>query len=237
MKIVVVIPTYNEALNIEGLINRILDLAIDGLELVVVDDNSPDHTAEIVEELSRSDPRVNLLLRLTEKGRGLGGKAGFLYALDHGADVIIEMDADLSHDPCYIPVLLDEIQNADVVLGSRFVAGGQDMDRGKGRLVLTKIAVFYIRLVMGINVQDPNSGYRCYRREALESVARDLESKGADIVQEVLYKLFLNGCRIKEIPIIFKDRTQGETTKNFIDLLRGFYIVLKWRWRRAVGRL
>lgn len=237
MKIIVVIPTFNEALNIEELIKRILNLDIEGLELVVVDDNSPDNTAGIVEGLSRRDPRVKLLLRLSDKGRGLGGKAGFLYALDHGADVIIEMDADLSHDPLYIPTFLNEIRGAEVVLGSRYVAGGEDTDRGAARLIQTKLAIFYIRLIMGMDIKDPNSGYRCYRRQALAAVARGLESKGADIVQEVIYKLHLKGCRIKEIPIVFKDRVKGETTKNVQDLLRGFYTVLKWRWRKALGKL
>ena len=147
------------------------------------------------------------------------------------------MDADLSHEPRYIPAMLAEIRHADVVLGSRFVAGGADIDRNEIRAMLTRMSILYIRLIMGLNIHDPNSGYRCYRREALAAIAHGLESRDADIVQEVLYKLWLKGYRIKEIPIVFKDRIRGETTKTARDFVKGLYIVLKWRWRRAMGSI
>lgn len=237
MKIIVVIPTWNEALNIDRLLDEILALGIDGLEIVVADDNSPDGTADIVARRQGDDPRIHLLLRKKDKGRGYGGKAGFIRALDLGAEAIIEMDGDFSHDPAYIPRLLSELEHCDVVLGSRLVAGGEDAERGAWRVLLTKSSVLYIRLLMGMDIKDPNSGYRCYRREALGSIARGLESKDADIVQEVLYKLHLKGYRIKEIPIVFKDRELGETTKTNRDILNGFCSVLKWRLRQALGKI
>jgi dolichol-phosphate mannosyltransferase len=234
-KTIIVIPTYNERENIGRLIDEILRLDID-VKIVVVDDNSPDGTAEIVREKAREYPEmVELLLRTGKRGRGLAGIEAFKYALKQNADYIIEMDADFSHHPKYLPVFLKEIEKVDVVLGSRFVEGGQSIDRGLIREIITRFAIRYIRFVLGIDIHDCTSGYRCFRREVLEKIGLDrLISHGPPIVQEILYKCCLQGFRIKEIPIVFKDRRRGKSNLHLLILISAFLMVLrlKWRWLR-----
>ena len=230
MKTYIMIPTYNESKNIGRLISEILELNIKDLDIVVVDDNSPDKTWQIVEKICKKRKNVHLLLRKKNKGRGFAGVAGFQYCLGMGADYIIEMDADFSHNPKYIPELLREIKHYDVVIGSRFVKGAKDVGRGFARTTITKLANLYIRLILGLSIKDPNSGYRCFRRNVLEKINLDKVKAGnADIVQEIIYKCHKKGFKIKEIPIIFKDRKAGKTTKTPIDFLRGLAVVLRLR--------
>jgi len=231
------IPTYNESKNIREIIENILNLNISGLEIVVVDDDSPDKTWKLVLERSKEDKRIHLLHRKNKKGRGYAGIAGFKYALSQDADFIIEMDADFSHDPKYIPELLKQAEKYDLVLGSRFIKGGKDSDRARSRRLTTILAVLYIQLIMGLRIKDPNSGYRCFKRKALASIVNSLVSKDADIVQEVLYKIYVRRYKIKEIPIIFKDRIRGKTTKTFRDFIKGLLIVLKWRFLHLIGKI
>ena len=237
MKTFVMIPTWNESENIGPLIERISNLGINNLEIVVVDDNSPDGTWNVVEEYSKKDSRVHLLHRKTDKGRGFAGKAGFKYALDRGADSVIEMDADFSHPPEVIPNLLDAVKDCDIVLASRFVKGGQDNNRSKFRSLLTVFSTWLLRNIIGTRVMDVNSGYRCFKRGALEPIIEGLESKNCNIVQEVLYKCHLNKCEIKEIPLVFVDRKAGKTTKTISDLIEVPTFALKMRIRHAFGKL
>jgi len=229
MKTIVMIPTYNERENITKLIDEILSLKIENLEIVVVDDNSPDGTWKIVEDIGKKNKGVHLLLRKKEKGRGNAGKSGFKFAVDQKADYIIEMDADFSHNPKEIPKLLHEIRNADVVIGSRLVMGGKDVGRGMVRELITKLSNLYIRLLLGLKVKDCNSGFRCFRREVLEAIDIDkIESKGATIVQEVLFKAHLKGFKIKEVPITFTERAEGKSKLFGINhLWQGYYMVLR----------
>ena len=230
MKTYIMIPTYNESKNIGRLISEILELNIKDLDIVVVDDNSPDKTWQIVEKICKKRKNVHLLLRKKNKGRGFAGVAGFQYCLGMGADYIIEMDADFSHNPKYIPGLLKEIKNYDVVIGSRFVKGAKDVGRGFARTTITKLANLYIRLILGLSIKDPNSGYRCFRRNVLERInLGKVKAGNADIVQEIIYKCHKKGFKMKEIPIIFKDRKAGKTTKTPIDFLRGLAVVLRLR--------
>ena len=236
-KVMVMIPTYNERKNIALLIKKIKQLD-KKIEIVVVDDNSPDKTWQVVGKIAKNDNTIHLLLRKKDKGRGYAGRDGFVYCLNKGADIIIEMDADLSHDPKYIPTLLKEIKNYDVVIGSREVKGAKDVDRGIGRQLLTKLANGYVKLFLGLPIKDCNSGYRCFRRKVLQGIhAEKLKAKDADIVQEVIYKCYLHGYTIKEIPVIFKDRKIGKTTKTWKDFAKGLGIVLKLRLMAATGRL
>lgn len=236
MKAVVVIPTYNESENIRSLIKQILKLGIKNLEILVVDDNSPDKTWKIVEDIGNK--KVNLLLRKKDKGRGRAGAAGFKKALDMGADFIIEMDADFSHNPRYIPTLLKKMNEADVVLGSRAVKGGKDVGRPKARLVITKFANLYIKILLGLDVKDCNSGYRCFRREVLEKINPDkIMSKGPAIVQEVLFKAHLKGFKICEIPITFKEREKGNSKLGVRQLYQGYLMVLRLLIMHAFGRI
>lgn len=227
MKTIIVIPTYNEKENIGRLLESILALKIKDLETVVVDDNSPDGTARIVEEISKKEPSVHLLLRKTLKGRGAAGKDGFRYALNHGADYIIEMDADFSHDPKYIPDFLDAIKDCDVVLGSRFIKGGADVGRGAIRQLISLLGNIYVRKALGIKIHDCSSGYRCFRRKVLETVNLDnTVSLGPAVVHEFLYKSILYGFRVKEIPIVFVDRKYEHSKLNLRIITEGFLMVL-----------
>ena len=237
MNIVVVIPTYNERESIGSLIQEIFSLPFE-LNILVVDDNSPDGTGAIVSKLAEESPKVRLLTRKKRKGRGSAGVDGFKMALGMGAHLIIEMDADFSHHPRHIPDLLANADNHDVVLGSRFVAGGADRDRGLLRQMVTRLAGLYVRTSLGIRIRDVSSGYRCFRREVFEKVdLEDMFSAGPSIVLEILYKICLNGFRVKEVPIVFKDRRQGETKLDTITLMETLVMVLRLRKMHRQGLL
>src|SRR3989337_3920346 len=238
MKTYVMIPTYNERENIGDLIQGILNLKIPNLRIVVVDDNSPDGTSEVVREFSDDYPEVELLLRTTDKGRGSAGIAGFKYALEHGADYVVELDADFSHHPKYIPSFLEAIQEADMVIGSRFVSGGKDINRGILRRVITFLAGVYVRILLGLKIKDVSSGYRCFKRKVLEAIELDsVISTGPSIVSEVFYRTHLKGYSIKEIPIEFADRTHGQTKLNYVILLKTLLMVLKFKRLNKKGLL
>ena len=237
MNIVVVIPTYNESESIESLIREVLSLSLD-LDILVVDDNSPDGTGAIVSTLAEESPKVKLLTRKKRKGRGSAGVDGFKKALEMGADLIIEMDADFSHHPRHIPALVANANNYKVVLGSRFVAGGADRDRGMLRQMVTRLAGLYVRTSLGIRIRDVSSGYRCFRKEVFDKVdLDDMISAGPAIVLEILYKVCLNGFRVKEVPIIFEDRRQGQTKLDTITLLETLVMVLRLRKMHRQGLL
>ena len=228
MKTFVMIPTYNESENIRNLVDKILNLKIRNLHVVVVDDNSLDGTWKIVHDISKKKKNVHLLLRKKDKGRGSAGKDGFVYCLRHGADAIVEMDADMSHNPKYIPLMIRELKNADVIIGSRRIAGGNEVGRSLMRRFVTWGANLYITVMLGIKVKDCNSGFRCFKRNALEKInLKKLESKGPAIVQEVLFKVHLNNFKIKEIPITFVNRTKGHSKLGINQLAAGYFMVLK----------
>ena len=236
-KIVVMIPTYNERENIGGLIQDILSLPVGGqLTVLVVDDDSPDGTADVVNEVGRRDPRVRLLVRKENRGRGSAGIAGFAKALELGAEYIIEMDGDGSHQPAYIPLLLAAAQKHDLVLGSRFVAGAQDADRPQYRRLVTRLVRLFIRRLFAVPVRDVSSGFRCFRRPVLEAVGLDsLVSTGPSVVLEVLYKAHRLGFSIGEVPIVFVDRKEGRTKLTGMTLGKTFLMAV--RIRKMYGHL
>lgn len=238
MKTFIMIPTYNERENIKNLIDKILKLRIKNLHIVVVDDNSPDGTWRIMQEISKKNKNVHLLLRKKDKGRGSAGRDGFVYCLNHGADIIVEMDADMSHDPKYIPLMIKELKSADLVLGSRRAEGAKEIGRGFVRRLVTYFANLYIRLMLGIKVKDCNSGFRCFKREVLEKInAEKLESKGPAIVQEVLFKAHLKKVVIKEIPIVFRNREKGISKLGLKQLAFGYFMVLKLKFLHLMNRM
>jgi len=238
MKTYVMIPTYNERENIGNLIQEILNLKIHDLRIVVVDDNSPDGTSEVVKNLSIEHPEVELLLRTTERGRGSAGIAGFKYALGHGADYVIEMDADFSHHPKYIPHLLEAMHDADMAIGSRFVGGGKDVNRGIIRRIITFLAGVYVRVSLKLKIRDVSSGYRCFKRKVLEAIElNSMISTGPSIVSEVFYRAHLKGFSIKEIPIEFEDRTHGQTKLNYKILIKTLLMVLQFKRLNKKGLL
>jgi dolichol-phosphate mannosyltransferase len=231
------IPTYNERENIQPLIKQLLAVT-PRCEILVVDDNSPDGTGQLVEQMMRNDRRIELLTRLKRRGRGSAGIEGFKYALQNGTDYLIEMDADFSHHPRYVPIFLEEMRHYDVALGSRFAPGGEDHDRGVIRTNLTKLASLYVRTLLNIKIRDVSSGYRCFRREVFEKVdLDDMISAGPSIVLEILYKVCLNGFSVKEVPIIFEDRRQGQTKLDIITLLETLVMVLRLRKMHRQGLL
>jgi dolichol-phosphate mannosyltransferase len=209
MKPAVMLPTYNEAGNLRKITERILRAAPE-MTLVIVDDESPDGTGRLADELARASDRVCVIHRRGKRGRGYAGAEGFRYCVAEGFDPILEMDADLSHDPAYLPEFLAASREWDIVIGSRSVPGGGRAD-SLGRRLVTAGAAFYLRALLGLKgVKDPTSGYRCFRRSVLESIRLEtLTAAGPGIVTEILYRC--RGFRIKEIPILFRDREQGES--------------------------
>jgi dolichol-phosphate mannosyltransferase len=208
------VPTYNEKDNIRDLINDILSLD-ESIGVVVVDDDSPDGTSDIVESMRQNEPRIHLITRKDEKGRGTAGIKGLLYAVDQGVEYVVEMDADYSHHPKYIPDLIEAMKEFDVSLGSRAIEGGKETGRNFVRIGITQFAGWFIRMLMGVDVKDCTSGFRCFKAEVLKSIGLEkMVSVGPSIVEEILYACHLGGFKIKEIPIIFEDRTRGESTKT-----------------------
>jgi dolichol-phosphate mannosyltransferase len=231
--IVATLPTYNEAQNIEPLTRELLALRPD-LHALVIDDNSPDGTWKLVQRLSEENPRVHLLHRTERKGRGYAGAAGFVRALEMGADWVIEMDADFSHHPRFIPSMIEaaERTGADVVAGSRLVAGGGEAGRAKGRTLITRGANLYLRWVLGLPIRDATSGFRLFRGDLLRKIAwENVRSPGPAIVQEVTLACLLNGARMTEVPILFEERRAGQSTFNGRIALAGLVAPLKLRLR------
>ena len=238
MKIVVMIPTYNEAGNIESLITRLLALGLDYIEILVVDDKSPDGTGEVVTDLATRDPRIHLLSRPGPRGRGYAGRDGFIRALEMGADCIVEMDGDGSHDPDLLPLLLGPIlqSQSDVVIGSRYVAGGGVEGREWFRDIISGWARAYIRIILGISISDPTSGYRVFGREALKKIKPEtLTARDPFIVTEVLYRCHRVGLIIKEIPIIFRQREQGVSKLSTTVLAAYLFRVWKLKFSENDG--
>jgi dolichol-phosphate mannosyltransferase len=229
MKVMATIPTYNERENIRELVERILALG-QNIEVVVADDDSPDGTWQVVEEMSTANPAIHLLHRKKNKGRGSAGKDAFHYAIAHGADLIIEMDGDLSHDRRFIPSLIEHSKTFDVVIGSRYISGGKDLRASFSRRLVSRVSNWYSRKLLGLTVLDCNSGFRCFRRKVFESVdPLSLKSTGPSIVHELLYKSFKNGYSIGEAPIEFIDRKHDQSKLTFKRLLNGLLMVYKIR--------
>jgi dolichol-phosphate mannosyltransferase len=239
VKVVVTVPTYNEIENIEALIGSILEQD-ERIDVLVIDDDSPDGTWRKVGEMSASNPRVHVLHRTTDRGRGRSGRDGYAWALAQGADVVFEMDADFSHNPRFIPAMLEALERtgADVVIGSRQVPGGKDIGRPASRVWLTHASNLYVRVLLGVPVRDCNSGFRAFRRSALEAIhVAQTFSPGPAIVHELLYKAHSKGLKFVEIPIEFVERELGESTLSFGTLLRSYFTILRLRWLGLTGRL
>jgi dolichol-phosphate mannosyltransferase len=212
----VVMPTYNEAANIDGIVRATLAeldrVCPDQHTLLIVDDSSPDGTGEMADALSRELPAIQVLHRTVKTGLGHAYLAGFERALSGGADLVIEMDADFSHDPRYLGDLIHAAQDADLVLGSRYVDGGGVENWGVMRKVISRGGGTYARLILGVSVHDLTGGFKCIRRQVLEGIDLDtIRAEGYVFQIEVTYRALLAGFRVAEVPIIFRDRTQGSS--------------------------
>ena len=212
-KLVVVIPTYNEAENIEKISETLLALSVDGLGILFVDDNSPDGTGQLADTLTKKYPgQINVIHRSGKLGLGTAYIQGFKWAIAQGADLVIQMDADFSHSPNYIPQFLEQIKDYDVVVGSRYISGGKlDENWGWGRWFLSWWAnSVWVRLILGVKTKDSTAGFKCWRALALERIGLDqIRSNGYVFQVEMCYVAEKKGFRIKEIPIYFEDRRIG----------------------------
>lgn len=230
-KVVVMIPTYNEGGDIEPLVQEILALPLEhDLSILVVDDNSPDGTGEIAARLAEKDARVNALIRKKKRGRGAAGIEGFKKSLSLEPDYVIEMDGDGSHQPQFIPALLEQAQKNDLVIGSRFAKGGKDEDRPLLRRFITFLVRSFIRRQFHLPVRDVSSGFRCFNRKVLEKIDLDnLISVGPSVVLEILYKAHLLDFKITEVPITFVDRKKGKTKLTLPILLKTLLLTFKFK--------
>lgn len=228
----IIIPTYNEMENLPRLLERIDALSL-GVDVLVVDDGSPDGTGEWMKSQLAARNNLRLLQRKGKQGLGSAYKAGFAFAIENGYDQVFEMDADFSHDPEYLPVFLEEIKTNDVVLGSRYIHGVTVVNWPMSRLLLSYFANVYARFVTGLPVQDTTGGFKCFRIEALKSIDLSrLHSGGYSFQIEVTYKLWKKGFRIKEIPIIFKDRTHGVSKMSGQIIKEALWLLIRLRLGR-----
>jgi len=210
----VVIPTYNEAANIEGIVRaaaaELERVAPSGYRILIVDDNSPDGTGAIADRLAETQPHIEVLHRATKTGLGHAYLAGFARALSGDAEIVIEMDADFSHDPRYLGPLLEAATTADLVLGSRYVEGGGVEDWGLLRRLISRGGCFYARTILGVHVHDLTGGFKCIHRRVLEAIQLEtIRAEGYVFQIEVTYRALLAGFRVTEIPIVFRDRSVG----------------------------
>jgi dolichol-phosphate mannosyltransferase len=237
----VVIPTYNEANNLPVMAAELLALDLDALQILVVDDDSPDGTGQIADDLAKRYPsRIHVMHRQGKLGLGTAYVQGFTWALEHGADYIIQMDADFSHSPTYLPQFVELIKNYDVVVGSRYVVGGQLDERWSwGRWFLSWWAnSVWVRLILGLKTKDATAGFKCWRRSALERIGLErIRSNGYIFQVEMCYVAEKLGFRIKEIPIYFEDRRIGQSKMSVPVKLEAALRVFELLWRHRTGQL
>lgn len=236
MKTVIMVPTYNESMNVPELVKRLHQSAPKALVLIV-DDSSPDGTSDLVRKMMKTDRRLKLLQRPREiKGRGWAGRDGFLEAVRLKAEIVVEMDADLSHPPEVVPSMLKplEAKTADVTMASRFVPGGGDQDRAWYRQWMSVAARLYLRIVLGVRAQDPTSGFRAYTREALDRIdTKSLKARDPFTVTEILFRCHQAGLRMVEVPYSFLDRKKGVSKLEPGTLLKYLARVLALRCTRV----
>lgn len=210
----VIVPTYNERENIDPLIEKVLGLP-HGLEILIVDDNSPDGTADLVKAWQAKTSRVHLLQRPGKMGLGSAYRDGFRYALAHGAEYIFEMDADFSHNPKEVPIMLGKMDECDVLIGSRYIKGVNVVNWPMKRLILSYSANIYTRIITGMPVHDATAGFKCYKRKVLETIDLDaIRSNGYAFQIETNFMAWRKGFVLKEMPIVFVDRRVGVSKMN-----------------------
>ncbi len=215
---VIVIPTYNEKENIERLARRLMGMEVE-VSLLIVDDNSPDGTGDIADRLADEFPRVSVLHREGKKGLGAAYRHGFEVALDMGADRIMQMDADFSHDPRYVPQMLEAAKDHDVVIGSRYIAGGGVENWGWTRKFISRGGGIYTRAVTGLKIMDPTAGFRCHRAEVIRAIDFSrISATGYGFQVEMSYVTSVMGFDVYELPIVFVDRAEG-TSKMSKDIV------------------
>ena len=232
-----ILPTYNEAVNLEPFVRAVLPELAEASpdhRILIVDDNSPDGTGRIADRLASRHEAVEVLHRPEKQGLGVAYLAGFRRALDAGADLILEMDSDFSHSPADVPRLINAAENADLVLGSRYVSGGGVSDWGVLRRVLSRGGSWYARMILGVKVADLTGGFKCFRREVLEALDLDsVHAEGYGFQIELTYWAVRAGFRVKEIPIVFRERQAGLSKMTARIAVEAVWKVPLLRLRRA----
>ncbi len=226
---IVVVPTYNERENLPKLIDRLFAQNA-GLDILVVDDSSPDGTGAWVSETASREPRLHLLSRTAKNGLGRAYLAGFQWAIDHGYDLIVQMDADFSHNPDDVPKLLAGIREkgADLAIGSRYAGGIRVINWPLKRLVLSVGASFYVKWITGLPIWDPTGGFKCWRRSTLEGIdLNSIKSNGYGFQVEMTHRTWRHGFRVVEVPIIFADRVEGTSKMSKKIVIEALFMV--WR--------
>lgn len=234
----VIIPTYNEIDNLARIVPQILEQD-SRLEVLVVDDGSPDGTGLIADELASAEPRVHVIHRASKLGLGSAYVAGFRYALEHGFNYAFEMDADFSHDPAHLPEFLREIRDADLVIGSRYLERNVTViNWPMSRLMLSYFANEYARWVTGLKLWDSTGGFKCYRRRVLEALDLDrVRSNGYSFQIEMSFRAWRKGFRLKEITILFTDRSHGQSKMSRGIVWEAVWMVWRLRWWAITGRV
>jgi len=234
----VVIPTYNEAPNVLNIVPQVLSQD-PRLEVLVVDDNSPDGTGRLVDELAAKNPRVHVLHREGKLGLGTAYIRGFKWALERGYDYVFEMDADFSHDPAHLKEFLKAIEGADIVLGSRYLDGKVTVvNWPMGRLMLSYCANIYARWITGLRIWDLTGGFKCFRRRVLETIdLSQVRSNGYAFQIEMSVRAWRKGFKFREIPIVFVDRTEGQSKMNRSIVREAVWMVPRLRLQRWFGRI
>src|ERR1051326_8194001 len=213
-KTLVVVPTYNERENLPPLTERLLGLPVK-VDMLVVDDNSPDGTGRIADDMAAKNPAVHVLHRTEKSGLGRAYIAGFKWALEHEYEFVFELDGDFSHNPDDIPMFLEAAANADLVLGSRYMNGIRVINWPLSRLMLSKSAAKYVKIITGMPFTDPTGGYKCFRRRALQALNLDeIQSNGYSFQIEMTHRLWRQGAKIVEVPIVFTERIYGQSKIN-----------------------
>ncbi|MBS1883635.1 MAG: polyprenol monophosphomannose synthase [Actinobacteria bacterium] len=226
-----VLPTYNEAENIEPFVAAVRTHLPDDARVLIVDDGSPDGTGERADRLAERHANVSVLHRRSKEGLGPAYIAGFRRALAGGAGLVLEMDSDFSHDPAYLPRLLDAAAGADLVIGSRYVSGGGVSDWGPMRRLISRGGSAYSRFVLGVDVQDLTGGFKCFRREVLEAIDLDsVEVRGYAFQVEMTYRAIRLGFKVVEVPIVFRDRRAGESKMDGAIITEAILSVPKLRF-------
>ena len=232
----VVIPTYNEKENVRDVSKAVLAALPEG-HILFVDDNSPDGTGRIVDELGAQDPRIHCLHREGKQGLGRAYIAGFKWALERGYEFIFEMDADFSHNPNDLPRILDAAHEADLALGSRYVGGIRIINWPLNRLILSKGAAIYVHLVTGMPFSDPTGGFKCYRRAVLESIDLDrIKSNGYSFQIEMTNETWRRGFHVVEVPITFEERRSGHSKMSSSIVREALWMVWKLLFRNRLKR-
>ena len=240
MKYLVIIPTYNESENIKQIIFDVLKQN-ENLEMLIIDDNSPDNTYKIVEEIinnTETQNRVNLIKRHEKLGLGSAYVTGFKYAIENNYDYVLQMDADFSHDPADIPFLIEEIQNYHLVIGSRYIIGLNVVNWPLSRLILSYFASKYVQFITWMPIKDPTGGFKCIRVSTLKSINLEkILSDGYSFQIEINYRIWLKKFKIKEIPIVFTDRRVGQSKMSKKIVREAIWMVWKLRLYSLFNKL